>query len=145
MTSMTAKEQVERLMNAIIPFAKQMLHEHGEFFPYGGLIQSDGSIVDVSAAEDGNDRPTSGALINILREDFKNRARSRSIIAAGIVADVKVMSPDTGTKTDAIQVNLEHKDGYSAEVCFPYAIDNGEIHYGQIFAQQGRNEIFEDR
>jgi hypothetical protein len=60
-----------------------------------------------------------------------------------MVFDVAVALPDSGgTKTDAIQVSLEHVAGYSSEVFFPYQIINGEIVYGKAFAQLGKHEIF---
>jgi hypothetical protein len=47
------------------------------------------------------------------------------------------------SKSDAIQVCLEHSDGYSAEVFFPYAVaDDGHLVYGPIFAQEGKRDLF---
>jgi hypothetical protein len=49
--------EVEELMNAVVPFAEQMLNEHGAFFPYGGAIQADGAIVSVAGYHGGESPP----------------------------------------------------------------------------------------
>jgi len=42
----------------------------------------------------------------------------------------------------AIQVCVDHADGYSVEVFFPYRILNHEIVYEKTFAREGKHEIF---
>ena len=37
---------------------------------------------------------------------------------------------------------IEHRDGYSVEVFFPYQVIDGRIVYGEMFAQPGKHEIF---
>lgn len=34
---MTPKQDCEVLMNELVPFARSMLAEHGEFFPFGAI------------------------------------------------------------------------------------------------------------
>lgn len=62
----TPKEQVEELMNEGIAFAERMLREHGEFFPFGVVRKSGGSIQHVGAS-DGRERPPSRELIDLLK------------------------------------------------------------------------------
>jgi hypothetical protein len=40
----TPREECEDLMNAVLPFAKQMLSQHREFFPFGGTMSPSGEI-----------------------------------------------------------------------------------------------------
>jgi hypothetical protein len=44
----TPKADCEVVMNAILPFAEQMLRDHGEFFPFGGAMLVDRKIVPVA-------------------------------------------------------------------------------------------------
>lgn len=39
-----AKSDWQPLMNAVLPFDEQLLQEHGEFFPYGGVRKADGQL-----------------------------------------------------------------------------------------------------
>ena len=63
--AMSPKEEAESLMNEGIPFATQMLQEHGEFFPYGYAMRRDGEILSI-AAHDGTEQPPSQELIELL-------------------------------------------------------------------------------
>jgi hypothetical protein len=139
---MNAKQESERLMNAIFPLAEKMLRQYGEFYPYGGYMKPDGTIVDVWADDPDTDRPKSKDLIYVLRSSFQEIARANKCKAVTMVFDVVVNLPESDQKSDAIQVCVEHIDGYSAEVFFPYQIVNKEVVYGETFAQQGKREIF---
>jgi hypothetical protein len=57
--------------------------------------------------------------------------------------DIRVIPPDSNQKTDAVLVRLEHVDGLSIDVFFPYSIKSkGEVVYGKTFAQKGDAIIF---
>ncbi len=60
---MNAKQESEKLMNAVLPLAEKMLRQYGEFYPYGGYMRQDGTIVDVGADDPDTDRPKSRDLI----------------------------------------------------------------------------------
>lgn len=139
---MNSKQHCERLLSQITPFAERMLREYGEFYPYGGYMRPDGEIVEVGAEDPDSERPKSKDLIFVLRSSFRELAKAGNCIAIAIVFDVAVTLPQSNQKSDAIQVCLEHEDGYSAEVFFPYQIVNGEVVYGETFAQQGGHDIF---
>ena len=113
-----------------------MLTEHGEFYPFGGYIKPDGTIVHVGAADSDTDRLKSKDLIYVLRSSFQEVARTSQCKAVAIVFDVAVTLPESNRKSDAIQVSLEHADGYSVDVFFPYQIIEKQIVYDQTFAQQ---------
>ena len=140
---MSAKQDSERLMNAVLPLAEKMLRQYGEFYPYGGYMKSDGTIVDVGAEDPDTDRPKSKDLVYVLRSSFREMAGTNQCKAVAIVLDVAVSLPESNRKSDAIQVCVDHADGYSAEVFFPYQIVNNEIVYEKTFAQEGKREIFE--
>jgi hypothetical protein len=128
-------------MNAALPLAEQMLQEHGEFFPYGAALKSIGGIASV-AGYDGREQPPSNAIIRLLKEAFLQGANSGEYKATALVYDVKVTLPSSGQKSDAIAVSLNHRDNYSVIVLFPYQVKNGQLTFGEVFAQQGEKDIF---
>ncbi len=67
------RQDIEELMNAMMPFAKKMLLEHSEFFPFGGAMKPDGEIVNV-AGYDGREQPSSDDIINLLQQDLRKDA-----------------------------------------------------------------------
>jgi len=142
MAELNSKTDCEQLINALLPLAEEMLKEYGEFYPYGGYLKPDGEIVHVGAKDEDTDDPKSKDLLYILRDSFTQIAKTGDCKATGIVFDVRVTIPGVGKKSDAIEVSLEHVDGYSAEVFFPYKIDEGRVIYGATFAQEGEHRIF---
>jgi hypothetical protein len=140
---MNAKQESEKLMNAVLPLAEKMLRQYGEFYPYGGYMKPDGTVVDLGADDPDTDRPKSKDLIYLLRSSLRELASMNQCKASAVVFDVAVDIPNSNRKSDAVQVCVDHVDGYSAEVFLPYHIIDGEIIYGMSFAQEGKHEIFE--
>jgi hypothetical protein len=54
-------------MNAVLPFAEQMLATHAEFIPFGGATRPDGEIVSI-AGYDGSEHPKSVEIIALMKE-----------------------------------------------------------------------------
>jgi hypothetical protein len=135
------KDECEDLLNTVLPLAEKHLTEHGEFFPFGATLSADGKQA-VTMAYDGTDRPPSQPLIELLRDGYRQGARSGKLTATALVYDVLVIPPGTSTKTDAIAVELDHSKGYSLVVFFPYMIKSGQVAIGTAFANAGENAIF---
>jgi hypothetical protein len=140
---MNSKQDSETLMSAILPLAEKMLRRYGEFYPYGGYMKLDGTVVEVGAADPDADHPKSKDVIYLLRSSLRDMARSNQCKAVAVVFDVTVTLPNSNRRSDAIQVCVEHSDHYSAEVFFPYQLIENELVYGETFAQQGKVEVFE--
>jgi hypothetical protein len=138
----TQKQEVEELMNSLLPLAKKMLAEAGEFYPYGGYIDQNGRITHVSGRIEGTDYPKSKPIIDLLTRNFQQGAKDKKLKATAVIFDVRIRPPGEDNKTDAIQVCLDHQGGYSAKVLFPYTIKNGEVLFGNTFAHKGDGEIF---
>ena len=132
-------------MNAILPLAEKMLRQYGEFYPYGGYMKTDGTIIDLGANDPDTDHPKSKDLIYLLRNSLQEMAIAKQCKAIAIIFDVVVDLSGSNSKSDAIQVCIEHVDGYSADFFFPYQIVSNEVVYGEAFAQEGKHEFFGQR
>ncbi len=139
---MNAKEESEKLMNSLLPTAHRMLSEYGEFYPYGGYVELDGQLQHVGVKDPTTEYPKSEDMITTLEELFRNMACAHECRATAIVCDVRAKPPGCSQKSDAIQVRLDHVQGYSVEVFFPYRIVNNEVCYGEIFSYKGNGAIF---
>ena len=62
---MTPKEECEELLNALLPFAVNQLKKHGEFYPFGAVLNKDGEI-SLTAVDSGDDHPDPTGMINRL-------------------------------------------------------------------------------
>jgi hypothetical protein len=141
-TSGAAKAGCEEIMNALVPFAQQMLEKHGEFFPFGGTMKNNGEITH-TGGYDGRERPPSADIIRLLSDSFRSGARSGQYKATALVYDVRVFLPATGQKSDAVAVALDHRDNYSVVVYFPYQIKGGKVAFGDVFAKKGEANVFD--
>ncbi len=138
---MTPKEQCEALLDQLLPFAEDQLKKHREFFPFGAVIQTDGSIA-VSGFYDGNEQPLSKDVIEGLIESHRQMNAKGEILASGIVWNASVTSPD-GKPSDAIVVSLEHKEGYSVIIGEPYKLGLfKKVSFCNLFAMEGKHDIF---
>ncbi len=137
----TAKEECEELMNAVVPLAEQMLSQHREFYPFGGAMDSTGALVAVGGYT-GDEHPPSADVIAVLEEGFQRAAKEGKYKATALVVDMLVVPPGKATKQDAIAVRLDHRDGYSVVVVFPYVIGPGGAVLDAPYAVAGEQRIF---
>ena len=138
---MSAKADCEKLLNAVLPFAEELLGKEGEFFPYGGAMAPDGAFVSV-AADDGREQPPSVDIIHLIKSGFVTGANDGSYKATALVYDVRITLPGDGVTSDAIAIDLDHRDVYSMTVMFPYALEPHGLSIGEPIAQVGEFDIF---
>lgn len=135
------KEDCEDLLNAVLPLAQKYLADHGEFFPFGATLSTDGKQA-ITMAYDGTERPPSQPLIELLQDEFRQGAKGGKLAATALVYDVLVVPPGASAKTDAIAVELDHRENYSVIVFFPYVIKPDQVVLGAAFANSGEHAIF---
>lgn len=68
---MDPKKECESLMNSLTPVADKMLSEHGEFYPYGAVLEKSGDIRQI-AVSDGTENPPSKPMIENLVNRIHN-------------------------------------------------------------------------
>jgi len=112
------------MMDELIGSAEQLLVQEGEFHPFGAILGEDGRVQEVAPSPVG---PPGLDIVGRLAASLKARvAESESARAACIVALVSVQQPGTQEPVDAIRIALDHKQGYSAHVFFPYGLSGDE-------------------
>ena len=125
----------------LVDFAQMMLREQGEFFPFGAGMTTDGEMTSLGS-DTGERHPESKDVIALLHSALVEQATSGEIKAAGICMDVRVVPPGSESTTDAICIELEHKDGEAIHVFVPYTVTPSAVDYGETFATRGEQTIF---
>ncbi len=135
---------LDQLLNALLPFAQQMLAKHGEFYPFGSSMKPAGEIVAVGVgAHDGGEYPPSQRLIDQMTGAFRQQASAGQLRAAGICYDVRTIPPGQTEKCNAICAGLEHQSGQAVDVYVPYKRGwFGKIQYGELFAARRSPQFF---
>lgn len=136
------KAECEDVMNAVMPFAEEMLAKHREFFPFGGTMSADGEIAHTDGWT-GDEHPPSTEVIELLEKAFQTGAVRGEYKATALVCDIRTVPPGKQDKQDAIAVALDHRENYSVVVVFPYSYTSeGELAIEPPFAIKGENKIF---
>ncbi len=139
-----ADSDLAQLLNALIPFAQQMLSRHGDYYPFGSSIGLDGTIAHISTF-DGNEHPSSPQVIEKLTNIIREKIKNGEIKAAAICYDIRTVPPGQNKKSDAIFIGLEHQSGDAVEICLPYKKNIfGKVTYGRIFAGMRDRQFFVD-
>ena len=134
------KEEIEQLLNFLLPTAEEMLSRDGQFHPYAAMMSADGEVKSVSAAA--GEEPEVADLLVALHDELRQQAADGSIRASGIAADVTLTDPDSGETTDAVQVELDHADAEAVDIYVPYENAGDGIKFGELVAAQGRAPVF---
>ena len=132
----------DTMLNALIPFAQQMISKEGEFFPFGAEIRSSGEIGLNAPHPDRAESPTK-ELIDTLYAGLKSKADKGEIRAAAVCFDTRIQRPGQAEKTDAICVHLEHQNEKAIEVYVPYSKSLlGKVQYEKLVGSPADQQIF---
>ena len=94
-----ARQDYNSLIELLMPSAEQMLKKHGEFFPFGATVSTEGEV-KACAAYNGDEQPPSEQVIALLTQGFQAEARDRKVRATGICYDGRIVQD--GKKVDAV-------------------------------------------
>jgi hypothetical protein len=137
-----AHPDLNSLFDTAVSFAKLMLAEECEFYPFGATMSASGEITDIGARVEPNDHPASQTLIDVMTEAFQKRAASGEIRAAVICYDGRAIPPGETAKADVICYGLEHRSGESVDVFMPYKRIGRSFQCGQTFASRRIAQFF---
>ena len=129
------------LASSVLPFAEQMLKNHGAFYPYAGVLTTAGEIRHV-AGWTGEDHPESTEIIEMLKEGL--RAGADEYQCTALVYDTMTVPPGKRKKQDAVTVDLEHRDGFSLIIVRPYRLRGQKLTFQEAFTAPGEGTIFGD-
>ena len=137
---MTPKDECDVLVNAVVPFARQMLSQHHSFFPFGATMSPSDEVSRTATPK--GDLPVSD-LIALIEQGFVDGGQKGLYKATALVSDVTTVPPRKEDKQRAVEVRLDHRDNYSVRVVFPYSYSlSGELTFDPPFAVPGDKMIF---
>ena len=137
--SQEAQDDLDGLLNAVLPLAENLLGKSGEFFPFGGLVSIHGEAAMTAADPGLGEHPASqDVLANLYDGARANASDSR---AAAFVADVRANG------SDAVRVELEHQEGVALVVLLPYALSRFKktVSFGQMSVSAAQPRIWSPR
>jgi hypothetical protein len=119
-------ESLAALLRFCEVFAKQMVANGGEFYPFGAFLNNQGGV-EALAAHIGVEYPNSQELYQFLHGAISAMAAEKKLIAYAIAANVDIPARFESPFRDGIRVHIE-APGYSRFVYTPYR----RLPYGAI-------------
>ena len=138
----SSRDDAQALLAALIPFAEKTLRKYRAFHPFGGHVDAEGDVV-WDAVHEAREMPAPADIIDMLVQLHRQQAWAGSSRACATVYDILTVPPGETAKRDAIAAAIEHADGYSVVVTFPYRFaTDGELLLEDSFAEARDNQIF---
>jgi hypothetical protein len=116
----------QTLMNAMMDFARDRLKAGSGFAPFGGSLGRDGTVAMTAERADqpeaAPEPKTARELAEEAAEQLRYRIAGGGIRAAAVASDVQFGKRDTGEMREAVQLHIEHQDGYCVDIFVPYRL-----------------------
>ena len=136
------RDDLNQLLNALIPYAQQMLNQQGQFVPFACAISAAGEV-EMIGGQPGSDETTTQEIHDVLLKELQQGARGGKYRAVGLCSDVRVRCGEAPEPSEAISVGLEHSDGTAIDVYLPYTKQGaGQVKYGDLFGSARQLRIF---
>jgi hypothetical protein len=134
--SVAAQDDLDQMLNAVLPFAEQTLSRYGELLPFGAAVSSDGQVVLLAADPGLGEHPPSVAVLDTLYAGARASADTRRAVA--FVADVRANG------ADALRLELEHRQGVTLVLVVPYTRSRFRrtITFGEMQGSPGRARVW---
>jgi hypothetical protein len=104
-----AKTEMDQILSVAIAFAEKMLEGQGAFYPFAVKLTDEGETEMVTAPAGAED-PLTALTENLTAQRFELRA-------AAVAAAMHLQS----LESDAVRVDLEHRDGAALTLIRPYS------------------------
>ena len=110
--SASAQADLDNLLNLVLPLAQELLGKNGQFYPFGASVANGGEASLTAADPELGEHPQPEQVLASVYAGA--RATAAENRAAAFVSDVLIEG------SDAVQVELEHRDGIALVVLVPY-------------------------
>ena len=117
--------RLEELLIYTHNFGKQMIEGHGEFFPFGAVIDTSEKMICVGGSN-GDEHPPAQEIAKILMESFQRQFSEGSIIAAALAANVNIPGEFNPPYPDGIRTTIECR-GFARNIYLPYKMSGGGL------------------
>lgn len=131
---------VHALLDQGLPVAVTMLQKTGSFLPFGGVVYDDGRVEGFGPKQgtthDANEVHT------MLQDALRRAVGDRGIAASAIFSNGEATLPSQAGAVPAIRVEVEHQDGYAADLLVPYRLADGKVSLQDVVVRSRSARVF---
>jgi hypothetical protein len=121
--------RLEDMLNHCLSFAKMMVEKHGEFHPFGAVIDSAGALISVGGYT--GEHPKGAEVYRLLQDSMRSQYSKGEIVAGAVAADVNIPTSYQPPFPDGIRVLLECR-GFSRFIYLPYRVLQAGVEYADF-------------
>jgi hypothetical protein len=137
-----AREQMVRMRVWEIQFAQSCLDKQGAFYAFGSVLDLDGKLIMHGADPGLGEHPSPQVVKDLLIAAIHDLAMNGKVKASAVCFDATWHRSD-GSKSDAIIVELEHRDCDPLRIVVPYArSESGEWQFEPEITLAGESRVF---
>lgn len=135
-----AKLESEELLNDGLAIARALLVKDGEFKPFASGLTRDREVERVAGISRGE--RSSREIVGLLEQSLRGEADERNYRAIAIVSDVRFEVDGDPEPRAAVQVTLEHREGYCVDVIARYTRNRDSIEFDRLMASPRVGRVF---
>ncbi len=136
-----AKLESEELLNDGLKIARALLIQDGEFKPFASGLTEHREVERVAGMS--RSERSSFEIVEMLERSLRDEAEERSYRAIAIVSDVRYEIEGDSTPRTAVQVTLEHREGYCVDVIARYTQQGDTLEYDRLLASPRQGRVFD--
>ena len=135
---MEIQKDIQNIIDYSHKFAETMLNNGKEYYPFGAKIDNNGELIAIGYKDNETDYPESQKVIDQLIAEFERELNNGQIRAYGLTYDVRVQKDNLKEKTDAILIDIYHRDSNEIpKYYFTYSWNkNDELVFGESFGMK---------
>lgn len=126
-------EQIHEMFSYCMGFARTMLENAGDFYPFGATLAPDG-VVAAIGGYNGEERPNPREIYKLLSDAFVAGALNGQFAGVALAANVNIPAQYSPTAPDGLRVQLE-SSGYARYVYVPYRLKKEGIFKKKIVVE----------
>lgn len=132
---MEIEKDIQNIIAYSHEFAEKMLQNGKEYYPFGAKICNEGKLIAVGYKNNETEFPESQKVIDEFASEFEHELNIGKIKAYGLTYDVKVQTDSLKDKTNAILIDIYHRDSNEIpKYYFTYFWnENNELIFGESF------------
>lgn len=126
----------QQIIEHLTEYAKELLEDTGEFYPFGAFIDAAGQIHPLEyEIEDKKNMPNNGVVIESLSNYCSAEFKSGKMLAYGLCYESEVLLERGKAPVDTITVDVASSLDEAIPVFYyPFSIRGESVRYGEAFA-----------
>lgn len=131
-------EELDNLLTHSVEYARELLNETGEAYPFGAFIDTIGNVHPLEMEIDPKKVPTIGEVIENLKNYCEGEMKASKMNGYALAYEVSIKLDEAADPTDAIAFDMKHLENEEPPLFYlPFtSVDRKISEIGELFGVQ---------